>query len=739
MKIYLTPIASAAILMCSTGLTSVHAQQAQDKLAPVMVTAPEEAVSSQSTLGSSKVSKAALKQRRMLSTDTASLLSEVPGVSSQGAGGVSSLPVVRGLADERLRIQVDGMDLMAACPNHMNPALSYAAPAQVGEVRVFAGVTPVSVGGDNIGGTVQVESAAPLFAQPGEGVLVKGEVGAFYRSNGRARGGDLSATVATEGWSLRYSGSSARSENVTAGGAFKPVSRGSESGPYLASNEVGSSAFESHNQKVELAHRRGEHLWQLAVSQQDIPYEGFPNQRMDMTANQSTHYNLRYSGEFAWGAARAQVWQQTTEHEMDMGPDRHFYGTGMPMNTWARARGASLQSDVFLSERDTLRLGAEYAHYLLYDWWPPVGVGSMSPNDFWNINGGRRQKVDLFAEVESQWTPRWMTVAGLRSSRVSSDTGPVQGYNGNPTYASDAAKFNAQDRSRTDQNWDVTVMARYIADASKTYEWGLSQKTRSPSLYQLYPWSVNAMAIGMNNFAGDGNGYVGNLALKPEVAHTASVSGDWHDVEESPSWGVKATAYVTEVRNYIDADRCVAPVCSYAANASSADYVMLQYANHDARLYGMDVSAHDRFLESTNWGAFTARTIINWVHGTNLDTGDGLYSVMPLHGKLVLEHQLNRWTSAIEIEGAASKKHVSDTRNELRTRGYGLLNLRTSYALGSVRIDAGVDNVFDRLYDQPIGGAYVGQGRTMMLGTVPWGVPVPGKGRSVNVGVRYSY
>jgi hypothetical protein len=84
------------------------------------------------------------------------------------AGGVSSLPSVHGLADDRLRIQVDGMDLVSACGNHMNPPLSYIDPTRVGSVRLFAGITPVSVGGDSIGATIQVESPAPEFAaRPG--------------------------------------------------------------------------------------------------------------------------------------------------------------------------------------------------------------------------------------------------------------------------------------------------------------------------------------------------------------------------------------------------------------------------------------------------------------------------------------------------------------------------------------------------------------------------------------------
>ncbi|PLX72317.1 MAG: TonB-dependent receptor, partial [Azoarcus sp.] len=126
--------------------------------------------------------------KRTGTSDSASLLKDVEGVSLYGAGGVSSLPAIRGLADDRLRIKVDGMDLISACGNHMNPPLSYIDPSNVSSVQVFAGITPVSLGGDSIGGTILVDSPDPEFARPGEGSLLKGEVGAFYRSNGDATG-----------------------------------------------------------------------------------------------------------------------------------------------------------------------------------------------------------------------------------------------------------------------------------------------------------------------------------------------------------------------------------------------------------------------------------------------------------------------------------------------------------------------------------------------------------------------
>jgi iron complex outermembrane receptor protein len=36
------------------------------------------------------------------------------------------------------------------------------------------------------------------------------------------------------------------------------------------------------------------------------------------------------------------------------------------------------------------------------------------------------------------------------------------------------------------------------------------------------------MASQMIGWFGDGNGYVGDIDLKPEVAHTVSATADWH-------------------------------------------------------------------------------------------------------------------------------------------------------------------------------------------------------------------
>jgi iron complex outermembrane receptor protein len=56
-----------------------------------------------------------------------------------------------------------------------------------------------------------------------------------------------------------------------------------------------------------------------------------------------------------------------------------------------------------------------------------------------------------------------------------------------------------------------------------------------------------------------------------------------------------------------------------------------------------------------------------------------------------------------------------------------------------VRLDFGVENLTDKFYYLPTGGAYTGQGITMGINSIPWGVAVPGIGRSFYTGVNVSF
>jgi iron complex outermembrane recepter protein len=148
-------------------------------------------------------------------------------------------------------------------------------------------------------------------------------------------------------------------------------------------------------------------------------------------------------------------------------------------------------------------------------------------------------------------------------------------------------------------------------------------------------------------------------------------------------------------------------------------------------------------LAKTGWGEWGLKGLLNYTNGKNRDTDDDLYNIMPLNVKLTLKHQYGGWDNGVELVMVKSKNDTSDVRNEIETSGYSLMNLRGSYSWKQTRVDFGIENLFDKRYDLPTGGAYTGQGTTMTNPALPnypqWGTAVPGMGRSIYAGVSVKF
>src|SRR5690606_3934170 len=188
----------------------------------------------------------------------------------------------------------------------------------------------------------------------------------------------------------------AESDNYEAARAFKTQTATGRVGHTLPLDEVGSTAYERRNHELGFAFKGGDHLFEAKVGLQDIPYELWPNQRMDMLDNDQKRVNLRYQGKYDWGKLEARAYHEKVEHFMDFGADkRYWYGgsvandviigsggptvlngtpcsplspscaAGMPMNTESKNTGFALKGDVDLSATDLLRVGAEIQRYQL--------------------------------------------------------------------------------------------------------------------------------------------------------------------------------------------------------------------------------------------------------------------------------------------------------------------------------------------------------------------------------------
>ena len=481
---------------------------------------------------------------------------------------------------------------------------------------------------------------------------------------------------------------------------------------------------------------------------------------------------------FDWGNLESRFFYESTQHSMNIGQDKQAFASAppnnlMPMDTRGRNLGYKIQAEIPLSTQDTLRVGNEYIGNTISDWWSPVNTNvagakpplyMMAPETFTNINNGARDRIGTFAEWEANWTPKWKTMLGLRYDHTNTNTGDVQPYNplllnnagvagaganvaGAGLSLSAANAFNAQNHERNTDTFDVTAMLQFTPNDMSQYEFGYGRKNRAPNLYERYLWGRRPMDMGMNGWFGDGNGYVGNMNLKPETAHTVSFTAAFDDLNKD-LWQVKATPYFTYVENFIDADRCSQQfsndmACTAANQTATNKYVYLQYANHDARLWGVDVSGTARLYSDKTLGNFSTHSIMSYVRGERMDGGN-LYHIMPFNAKLSLDHKRSGWQSAFEMQFVDSKNDVQAIRNETQTPSYILLNARTGYEWTKVRLDVGLDNVLDKQYYNPLGGSYLGDRFGMNptgdpATTVPWGRNLAGMGRSVYVGLSVKY
>ncbi len=655
----------------------------------------------------------AISDRELATSDSAALVNDIPGGAVWGAGGVSSLPALNGMGADRVQVAINSMLISPACPNEMNPPLSFVNPSMIASMRAYLGVAPVSAGGDYTGGKIIVETAPPKFPLESQGWVSSAMLSGFFRSNNNSYGVDASASIANHDTSISYTGGWVRA------------------GDYHAADgtTVKSTLYETQNHTLTISKQTFGNLFSVQVGGQFIPYQGYVNQYMDMVYNRGLFVNGRYEGAFDWGTVEASAFAHQIRHTMGfIAPDKVGQ---MPMDTKGSDAGYSFKATVAASARDVVRFGNELYHNQLRDWWDPVaGSMMMSPNAFVSLNDGTRNRLGTFAEWDHKWSREWTTLIGLRNDVVWMNTGNVQGYN--MMYAADAAAFNALDHARTDVNLDGSALVRYEPDQLSVFELGFARKTRSPNLYERYAWSTNMMAMNMIGWFGDGNGYVGNIDLKPEKAHTASITAGWHDAAQK-DWDIKITPYYTYVQDYIDVDRCFTAATSMSCGAMNLternDFVYLRFANHDATLYGVNLSGKVALWDNESYGRGVFRAALSYTRGQRTD-GIDLYHVMPVNAKLGLDHTLGNWTNSVELQLVGPKDFVSLVRNELTTPSYALVNVRTGYQWQQVRIDLGIDNLFNEYYVLPLGGAdltdYKGAAGTL------YGFNVPGPGRSFN-------
>lgn len=626
--------------------------------------------------------------------DAASQVESVAGAAVVRNGGQTGIVQLRGLSNERVKIRINGQEITPACPNHMDPPLHYTTSIEMDRLQVTTGPTPVSMGGDSLAGTVEVQSRPLGYSR--EGNRVTGELEGGYAGNNDGR--DFSARVVLQGKdaSLGYTGS------YQATGDYEfPDGKVLDSG-------IGSS--QRHGLRLET--NFGANKLDAEIGMHRTRDAGTPVLPMDMVEDDAVRASMKYQHRLGDSSLAFKLGYHDIDHLMDNFSLRPAAGTRMQAPSESRDINLGMEWQTPLAGGD-LKLGLE--HYsndfdVYQQRMPPAPAGTQDI-----INDGNRDRTGFYVDW---WSPRrdaWRTNLGVRYDRVGMDAGQVSAFPGAPgPVVADATTFNAADRGKVDNNLDATWLTQYTLSKEVLLELGLARKTRSPSLLERYEWTpINASAG-----QADGRTYLGNLNLDPEVSHQVNLGMRW----KSRSLSFNPAVYYNRVNDYIQGT----PI----ARLDSLGLQVLQYQNVDAALYGIDVSWQADLSDNWQLGG-----LLGYVRGRNLDTDDNLYRLSPLKATVFARYAQGPWKAKTELEMAARQDKVAAYNSETETPGWAIVNVLGSYRFANgMSVSVGADNLFDTRYTRHLDGINRVNGPDLLSGQ-----KMPGMGRNVYLKVGYQF
>jgi iron complex outermembrane receptor protein len=626
-----------------------------------------------------------------LPNDVAELLARVPGAAVVRNGAQTGIVQLRGLFNERVRVRVDGMSITPACPNHMDPPLHYAGLEALDTLDVIVGATPVSQGGDSLAGSVEAKSRPPRFSvdpvwQPNARV----EVGYAGGNDGRQAAVELGAF--NDALDLRYLGGYQDAGNYES-----------------ARGDVAATGYRNERHAFAAAYKHSSGVWELDAGTHRARDVGTPTLPMDMVKDDAHRIRLAFRGDTSLGRLDAQVYRHEIDHLMDNFSLRPPSGT-------SRMQAPATSDDTGLAlalanpaGSGTLKLGIDL-HANDFDMLQQ-NADTLAIQD--TFSNSRRDRYGVYGEWEGTLAPRWRMNAGLRGEAVRMNTDDIVSAFAMAPVLADRTAFNAQDHARTDSNLDGMLALSYALQRGLSLEGALTRRTRSPSILERYLWTPTSASAGQ----ADGRTYLGRLDLDPEVAHGVNLGIKL----KQRSLRAQAAVFWQDVSDFIQGQ----PI----ARLDSNGLPVLQYSNVNARLWGGEASLNRRF------GALDLGTWISFARGENTDSGDNLYRIAPLRGGVTADYRMQVWRVGGEWIVSARKEDVAAYNGEPETPGYGVLNLHAGYTpRKNVDLAAGVDNVFDRLYYDPLAGV-----NRVIGGSVSVGGVMPAMGRSLYVKMNWTY
>jgi iron complex outermembrane receptor protein len=639
------------------------------------------------------------------SPDGAAFIARQPGAALVDNGTLSGQVQMRGLFGERIALRINGQQFATGGPNAMDPAMHYAPMALIDRVEIARGISPVR-DGPGLGGGVNTVLKKVRFGE-GQGLSPQVDVSGQYRSvdDSVALGG--MAGLASEYLRLGLIASWEKGDDTRFPGG-----------------RIATTGYERAVYGVHAGFRAGPGEFSLEYRRQETGRSGNPPFAMDIVYFHTDFARIGFVGDLADGIRlEAHADYAGVSHRMNNYEERPAPVLAMTRqsDTYANTMSADMSLRFGSADRH-LRIGADFdlidKSYMLYN--PLAPAFFIHP-----LDRAHSDRLGAFAEWRTGTGPVEAEL-GVRVDRHGAVTGAPRFGPGVPTGPANLALGFAN----ADREWSGTIvdasMRLWAELGAFTPRLTLARKTRAPSLIERFSWLPTEASGGL----ADGNIYVGTPGLKPERAWIAELGVDW----------AGATAYARPVVYYrriddfiqgvpFDATPGVVNTPIEMVSQASGDATPLRFANTNAEIWGADIAFGAKIA-----GPLRIDGVASYARGTRRDVADNLYRMAPANGRLAFVWEAACWSLSIEGQAVTAQKKVSATNDEAASKGYVLANIYGHWLVrDGVRLDAGIENLFDRRYLEHLAGY-----NRIAGSDVPLGARLPGSGRSAFVRLRWA-
>lgn len=574
------------------------------------------------------------------------------GVSFIRRGNYAPEPVIRGLNTNQIDVTVNGMKIMPACTDKMDPVTSYVETENLGEVEIESGNGNSSFLTKS-GGRIDLELYKPVFSN---NLMYSGNLKSGYQVAAENYKGSLNLNLSDDFFTVNVNSTYNVSGDYKTGGG----------------NEVWNSGFEKYNVSLNGSFKINESDFINFNGIIDDAYDvGYPSLLMDVGSAKARIAGIDYqTGNFLkiFYNTDLKIYYNRIDHIMDDSKRNNGFRMDMPGST--ETFGSTFTGLVNIDKKTNLTAGLEYANSLISADMTMYFSNNI-PMYMVTWADVKRNLYTAKFSLNRFLTSDFMISPFIGYGYQNSNIGNQIGYNSLQILYPDIKESSSRDLLNAGLKFSRQFSNSVLAELTVSYS------ERFPTVSEEYGFYL------YNKF--DNFDYIGNPYLKNEGSFQINAGINF----TKENFSLKTNLYGYYFQNYILGE--FDPLTSAMTPGSFGTKFYNNIGN--ALLSGFELNLMMNVSRNISLSG-----VFNYAYG-NEKNGDPLPLIPPFNSTLSIRYSGKDYYLQFEELINAPQNNVSHRTLESPSAGYFISNFRAFYLINKwLGVNGGIENILDKEY-----------------------------------------